>query len=214
MARGVALAAAIAVSLLAVSGAGGAPAQTPKRGGTVVVGTTTALEPACLNAFADGCGQTAALDLSHVLAGAFEVTPGATFRRQSSSRGATHHSEGALHAHLPHPPGGAVERRRPGQRAGLRLHPPSAQAISGPGVPDAQRRVRSVRTIDAKTVRVVLRERYADWRYLFPIVLPKHALARRGPRDGLAATRIDNPKTGTPIGSGPFLVGPGSAASS
>ena len=37
MARGVALAAAIAVSLLAVSGAGGAPAQTPKRGGTVVV---------------------------------------------------------------------------------------------------------------------------------------------------------------------------------
>ena len=34
---GVALAAAIAVSLLAVSGAGGAPAQTPKRGGTVVV---------------------------------------------------------------------------------------------------------------------------------------------------------------------------------
>ena len=36
MIRPIALATAIAVSLLAVSGAGGAPAQTPKRGGTVV----------------------------------------------------------------------------------------------------------------------------------------------------------------------------------
>ena len=43
-----ALAAAIAGSLLAVSGAGGAPAQTPKRGGTVVV-AQPAGEPACLN---------------------------------------------------------------------------------------------------------------------------------------------------------------------
>ncbi len=39
-----ALAAAIAVSLLAVSGAGGADAQTPKRGGTVVFGRS--FEPA------------------------------------------------------------------------------------------------------------------------------------------------------------------------
>ena len=43
----VALAAAIAVSLLAVSGAGGSGVQTPKRGGTVVFGPVG--EPPCLN---------------------------------------------------------------------------------------------------------------------------------------------------------------------
>ena len=48
VARAVALAAAVAVSLLAVSGAGGAGAQTPKRGGTLVI-RVLGPEPACLN---------------------------------------------------------------------------------------------------------------------------------------------------------------------
>ena len=34
------------------------------------------------------------------------------------------HDEAAVHAHVPHPPGGALERRRPGHGAGLRLHAP------------------------------------------------------------------------------------------
>ena len=53
MARGAALAAAIVVSLLAVSGAGGADVQTPKRGGTVVVGPVQ--EPTCLNPLVVAC---------------------------------------------------------------------------------------------------------------------------------------------------------------
>jgi peptide/nickel transport system substrate-binding protein len=66
-------------------------------------------------------------------------------------------------------------------------------------------RVRSVRAVDAKTVRVVLSSRFAGWRALFGFVLPSHAL------QGEDLTRIwtdgiDNPKTGAPIGSGPFLV--------
>ena len=53
MARGVALAAAIAVSLLVVSGVGGAEAQTPRLGGTVVFGNLA--EPACLNPLLAAC---------------------------------------------------------------------------------------------------------------------------------------------------------------
>ena len=56
MARGVALVASLAVSLLAVAGAGGAPAQKPKRGGTLVIGTREFREPSCLNPFVATCG--------------------------------------------------------------------------------------------------------------------------------------------------------------
>ena len=55
MIRSIALAAAIAVSLLAVAGAESSDAQAPTRGGTVVVGTY--FEPACLNAYLERCGS-------------------------------------------------------------------------------------------------------------------------------------------------------------
>jgi peptide/nickel transport system substrate-binding protein len=66
--------------------------------------------------------------------------------------------------------------------------------------------VRRIRALDAETVEVVLRSRFAGWRNLFSVVLPRHALAG----EDLATVwrdRIDNPKTGRPIGSGPLLVG-------
>ena len=65
--------------------------------------------------------------------------------------------------------------------------------------------VGSVRPLDARTVRVVLRSRFGGWRLLFPYVLPAHALAGADFatvwNDG-----FDDPRTGRPIGSGPFLV--------
>jgi ABC-type transport system substrate-binding protein len=76
VARGVALAAAIAVALLAVSGAGGSGAQTPKRGGTVVVGPFG--EPPCLNPVA--CGFP--LYMEKVLEPAFVLSPDFTHRAQ------------------------------------------------------------------------------------------------------------------------------------
>ena len=66
-------------------------------------------------------------------------------------------------------------------------------------------RIRSVRALDAKTVRVTLGMRFAFWHQLFSEILPLHAL--RG--ENLAriwVDRIDDPRTGRPIGSGPFLV--------
>jgi len=68
--------------------------------------------------------------------------------------------------------------------------------------------VRSVREVNAKTVRVVLRSRFFFWREaLFDVVLPRHAL-RGEDLEQVWRDRVDNPKTGEPIGSGPFLVGP------
>ena len=72
---------------------------------------------------------------------------------------------------------------------------------------DAHRtQVRSVRALDPKTVRVVLRARFANWRSgLFDQILPRHALLGED-LTAIWKDRIDNPKTGEPIGSGPFLV--------
>jgi peptide/nickel transport system substrate-binding protein len=64
--------------------------------------------------------------------------------------------------------------------------------------------VQRTRVIDAKTFLVVMRKPFAAWRYLYDIVLPRHALAGQDVmkvwRDG-----VDDPRTGRPIGSGPFL---------
>ena len=65
--------------------------------------------------------------------------------------------------------------------------------------------VRSVSTVGKKTVRVVLRGRHAAWRNLFGNILPRHALAGEKLAD-IWTDGIVNPKTGRPIGSGPFLV--------
>jgi peptide/nickel transport system substrate-binding protein len=200
-----ALAVALAAALLPVAGAGGATAQTPKRAGVVVIGTIKTFEPLCLRPFDDDCGQFPLgfpLDLSHVLPGAFEVVPGATFRADLVSGARIVSTK----------PFTLVYRIRPEARWSdgtpvsaqdfefthqvLREHAPTA---------DESAYVRNVRKLSRKTVRVQLRTRYVDWRYLFDFILPRHVLAGQDLtsvwRDG-----IDNPRTGSAIGSGPFLV--------
>jgi hypothetical protein len=94
VARGVALAAAVAVSLLVVSGAGGAATQqTPKRGGTLVV-RVIGPEPACLNLLDARCNplQPGTRNIvENVLERAFEVDSDFEYRagssRASTSRG-------------------------------------------------------------------------------------------------------------------------------
>ena len=68
----------------------------------------------------------------------------------------------------------------------------------------AHSKIRRVTAVDAKTVRVVLRSRLASWRGLFPYILPSHAL-RGEDFSKVWLSGIRNPKTGRPIGSGPFL---------
>jgi peptide/nickel transport system substrate-binding protein len=202
VARPLAFATAVAVALLAVSGAGGAATQqAPKRGGTVTIATPEHLEPACLNPFVDSCSRGY---VEGVLAGAFVVTPDA-IHRPNLARGKV------------------VSKQPPTLIYDIR---PEARWSDGTPVtardfefthqeivrqrPETEAGhldiVRSVRAIDAKTVKVVLRTPHADWRNdLFTVVLPRHALSGRN-FGSLWQNAIDNPRTRAPIGSGPFLV--------
>ena len=206
MARALALATALAVSLLATSGAGGADAQTPKRGGTVVIATPAPAEPPCLNPFVDTCGVPSPLDLGllEVLAGAFELSPDGTHQPNLISRARfVSRRPVTLEYHI-----------RPEARWSDGVPVTASDFVfthqtilkQRPGVEGGYpATVRSVHELDTKSFRVVLRFPFADWRVLFGLVLPRHALAG----EDLASVwegAIDNPKTGQLIGSGPFLA--------
>lgn len=205
MPRPLAVAAAIAVALLAVSGAGGAQAQGPKRGGTVVIGA--GIEPACLN-WLRNCGPFLQLNIEEVLEGAFEIGP--RHIRSNLVRRVDFTTK---------PPFTLTYHIRPEARwsdgvpisardfvfthRAIRTSvPPSTE---NPDLLYHRAKVRSVRALGLKTVRVVLNSRSANWKGLFGFVLPRHALAGAD-LDEVWRDRIDNPKTGEPIGSGPFLV--------
>lgn len=211
------LAAVLSAALLLVPGAGGGGVQEPGRGGTVVFGPVEEPseaprrggkvvvgpigEPACLNVLL--CGVGAEISES-VLAGAFRQAPDLTMRPVLVS-GATFTTK---------PPFTLTFRIRPEARwsDGLPItardfvfthrmilaHVPAAS--QGPHA-----HVASLRPVAAKTIRVVLRSRRADWRLLFPFVLPRHAVAGQDFTE-VWTNGIVNPRTGRPIGSGPFLV--------
>jgi peptide/nickel transport system substrate-binding protein len=186
--------------VVATAPAAAAPDQTPKRGGALVFLRPLVGVPACLNPLAcGGLGFDPAV--TQVLEGAFEVGPDLAVRPNLVS---------------------GVDIDRKPFRLTYRIRP---EARWSDGVPVTARdfafthgkfaalrqdpgglldSVRRVEVLDSKTLRVVLREPVALWWQLFDVVLPRHALA------GLDVTkvwtdRIDNPRTGRPIGSGPFL---------
>jgi peptide/nickel transport system substrate-binding protein len=203
VARGVALAAAAAAALLAVSGAGGGTEQTPKRGGTLIIGARPIEEPACLNVFTCALRITVPGLLGEVLPGAFEQRLDGAFLPNLVSRADI----------VSKSPFVLVYRIRPearwsdGEPVTARdfVFTDRLRKAHLPATDWHRTHVRSVRPLDAKTVRVVLRERFVDWPYLFDMVLPQHALAGE---DFASAwrNRIEDPGTGRPIGSGPFLL--------
>ena len=203
MARRIALATAALVSLLAVSGAGGSGAQTPKRGGTVVVpgifGGT--VEPSCLNPVRD-CIR-AFEHLEDVLEGAFETTPNRVRPNLVTKVEYTRTPPFTLTYHIR-----PEARWSDGVPITARDFVFTHQALRRVPPPNSVHltHVRTVRAVDAKTVDVVLKTRIALWKTsLFWMVLPRHAL-RGADLDRVWTDRVDNPKTGQPIGSGPFLV--------
>ena len=208
MARALALSVAVAAAVLALSGSGGAATQqAPRSGGTVSFSLSE--EPACLNVLVAKC-TTSSGDLpsvmEKVLEPAFDVGPDFTFRPRLVSR--------------------VTVTKRPPFTLTYRIRP---EALWSDGVPltardfvftyeaqvahrsalgpevDALSHVRRVTAIDAKTVRVVLRSRFAGWHTLFGNVLPRHVLDGQD-LSKIWVDRVDDPRTGRPIGSGPFLV--------
>ncbi|MBA3562013.1 MAG: hypothetical protein H0W35_04745 [Actinobacteria bacterium] len=201
-----ALAAAIVVSLLAVSGAGGAGAQTPRVGGTVVFGLLG--EPPCLNVLLGKCTQsveTIRYIAEMILQPAFDVSPEYTYRPRLVSRVTfTKRLPFTLTYHIRR-----AARWSDGVSVTARDFVFTHRALVASELPEFEkrdlRRVRRVSAVDAKTVRVVLRSRFSGWRSLFANVLPSHALQGQD-LTKIWTDRIDNPKTGRPIGSGPFLL--------
>jgi peptide/nickel transport system substrate-binding protein len=205
VARPLVLAAAIAAALLAVSGAGGAPAQTPKRGGTVTVSQGLFSPPPCLNVLLPKCNFANSY-AQEILEGAFEAGPDSVLRENLVSQvDFTRTPPFTLTYHIR-----PEARWSDGVPITARDFVFTHLAILKHDTPEFvqfyRERVRRVSAFDAKTVRVVLRRRYAGWRGgLFWIVLPRHALLGED-LESVWTNRIDNPKTGEPIGSGPFVV--------
>lgn len=200
MARPLALATVIAVSLFAVSGASGASAPTPKRGGTLVL--LAGVEPQCVNPVDEDCAPPGLLE--RVLEPAFVVLPDFTLRPQLV-RSPTYTTRA---------PFTVTFEIRPEARWSDGVHVTGRDFVFThramverlpTGDQGAHRLVRSIRRVGAKTVVIVLRSRTAEWRTLFSRVLPWHALkgydVEKVWRDG-----ITNPRTGAPIGNGPFLL--------
>jgi peptide/nickel transport system substrate-binding protein len=201
MARAAALAAAIVASLLVVSGAGGTRAQTATRGGTVVVASVS--EPACLNPLLRACFF---LPGARVLPGAFDVGPDLTYHPDLvSTVDMASTSPQTLVYHI-RPQAQWSDGQPLTARDFLftfRAFTDSKLSLTA----DAGdfREMRRVEVVNSKTLKVVLRDRDPEYRRLFPVVLPRHALVGAD----LSAIWQDNtndPRTGNPIGSGPFLV--------
>ena len=168
------------------------------RGGTLVIAGQR--EPACLNVLLAACGLVGVSN--PVLEGAFELRPDYTYRPQLVSHVTVSKNPFTLTYHV-----------RPAARWSDGTSVTAADFVFtfqiAPGLPEeVLRKIRSVRAVDAKTVRVAFRrgELFADWRaLLFTVILPRHALVG-AELETIWQTGIDNPKTGIPIGSGPFLV--------
>jgi ABC-type transport system substrate-binding protein len=201
----IALVGFFAAAAVAAAPTAGAPEQTPKRGGTVVFGPVA--ESSCLNPFRDcgGSGPHYGWILAKVLPGAFALAPDGARRPALVSAASFTRTPPFTVTYTIRREARWSDGRPVTARdfvftlRALRKHAPLG---------DPHRtHVRSVRAVAEKTVKLVLRSRYAGWRNLFFFVLPRHVLA------GEDLTRvwtdgIDDPKTGRPIGSGPFLVGP------
>src|SRR6266540_150740 len=72
------------------------------------------------------------------------------------------------------------------------------------GTREAYGEIVRAKILGPKKVRFVFRKPFPDWKRLFAPVLPGHALAGED-FDNVWRDRIDNPKTGRPIASGPFI---------
>lgn len=204
----IALAGLLAALALAVSQAAGAPEQTPKRGGTVVFGPVA--ESVCLNPIRlqpCGVGPQMTWIWDKVLLPAFAMAPDFT-KRPALVSGVTL-AKGPPFAVTFHirPEARWSDGVQIGSRDFAFTHRTrlALLAKAPPDVFDVHKLVKSIEIVNSKTFRVVFRERAADYRDLFYAVLPRHVLTGRN-LEQIWTDGIDDPRTGRPIGSGPFLV--------
>ena len=195
--RSILVVAAVAVAVPAAA----APEQTPRNGGTVVVGWHPLV---CLNPF--GPCNLLSVDsvLTQVLEGAFEVGPDLVFRPNLVSEVTIGRNPFTLTYHIRQK--ARWSDGRPVTAADFRFTYRTfagyTAPVDGPDLRDLYAKIRRVDVLGAKTFRVELREPTSDWRSFFALVLPQHALAGEN-ITAVWRDRIDNPKTGRAIGTAP-----------
>jgi peptide/nickel transport system substrate-binding protein len=196
-----ALAAALAVT--ALPAAGGAAAAKPRPGGTVVLPYG---EPTCFNPLVQACHlgvvQYPVHITSLVLAGAFDVGADFTWRPRLVSHVTVRTQPFTLTFHIR-----PRARWSDGTPVTARDFVFTHQSIVRHLPPDrhgVHADVLRVVPRGPKTVHVLMRRQVAHWRYLFGTILPRHVLAGED-LGAVWRNGIDDPKTGRPIGSGPFL---------
>ena len=194
------IAALVAVSV-AGAPAAGRPEQTPKRGGTLVVGRPAFAEPACLNPLT--CAVSGDPALAQVLEGAFEVGPDLVPRPDLVSHVIT--GTQSAQPDLLHPPRGTLERRRPGHRPRFPVHArglrrPTTKTSLG-STPTCDVRGSSMRRRSGSSCAARSPRGATFTRSFFRVM---HSWVRTSPRSGRTVWTTRGP--GEPIGSGPFLV--------
>ena len=139
-------------------GRGRRGAPTPKRGGTVVFGPVR--EPACLATFLAVC-RGGAIGVrwvrENVSAGVHRRS--ATSRHGRGSSRCRLHDAAAVHAHVSPSPRGPWSDGVPSRARDFVFTHSVIRRLSPPTPGTSTSQVRSVRAVDAKTVRVVLRSR-------------------------------------------------------
>jgi peptide/nickel transport system substrate-binding protein len=195
------LAAALAVAALP---AAGAEAAKPRSGGTVVLPYG---EPTCFNPLVQACHlgvvQFPVHITSLVLWGAFEIGPDFTWRPRLVSHVTVRRQPFTLTYHIR-----PQARWSDGAPVTARDFVFTHQSVVRHLPPDshgAHADVLRVVPRGPKTVDVLMRRQVAHWRYLFGRILPRHVLAGED-LGAVWRNGIDDPKTGRPIGSGPFLL--------
>ena len=196
------LIAALVCGVLAAAPAAGVPGQTPKRGGTIVVGRPAEVEPSCLNPFSCTNWDIGDPALTEVLEGAFEFGPDLVPRPDLVTDVTPGRNPPSLTYHV-RPEARWSDGTPVTARDFQFTQNVFARYLEDPD--GLYRNVLRTRVLDAKTFRVELRQRFAQWRDLYSMILPRHAL------EGEDVTKVwrdsvDNPKTGQPIGNGPFLI--------
>lgn len=199
------LVALVIVGVVAVAPAGGAPEQAPRRGGTVVVAWPVPFEPGCVIGRV-GCprGMTDVEELTLALRPPLELTPSGF-------------QSGLASVTLSRNPFAATIRFRPDARWSDG-RPVTAHdwlftfrlALRAEIWPDINQLkpeiVRSV-AVDSRTARVVFRSSVSSARLSLGTVMPfpRHVL-RGQDLTKIWREAIDNPRTGRPIATGPFLI--------
>jgi peptide/nickel transport system substrate-binding protein len=195
---------AAALAVAALPAAGGAQEANPRPGGSVRIAYA---EPTCFNPLSQPC-HTGLIAFPRpvwqlVMAGAFEVGRDFTYRPKLVSHVTVRRNPFTLTYHVR--PQARWSDGVPVSAADFVFSHGAIVGRMPPFLQGVHADVLRIRARGPKTVEVVLRSQVASWRQLFEYVLPHHALA--GEDLGTVwRNGIDNPKTGRPIGSGPFLL--------